>query len=545
MIQPCKEMNNSIANPDITRLNAIFTGENVFLPKGTTSNPRQRRKIIGSFRNPDIIKQKDVSISKRKVKSFLKKIARIELTDKKSLEKNFQSLISKIGGNLLKMKLFPMFEKIKTDKRLTGILAYFTRNSLYRRDQIRANDILVFLQKFPNPYIFQYEAKDFLDIIEWFNCRNKRIQYEASMKTFMEVVYGKKFEYLMEINLLRREAKQIYLKNLNNCKKEMDSLLVKTVNKSEAEKVLHRTLVQGSPFKGQRLTPGVLEKWGLLPKYQIYINGIERAFFSPAYNIGQGRIAVTAYIKKEKKYIAVSYYLSNSHGIWRCLDGYFMVENKIISYGKKGRQDSMNLSLVFQKALSNITQTKIPIIDICQGHSDFVFAGTTYNALFQINANPKVKIEQKNGLTLLNVPDLPQKLAGNFYPEKGKRIPPEAIKFYNQNQAPDFSKLITQWEAKNKTYGNINYEAFLSKNGQFIYAFCRDEKNRIWLGSIENHSNIKPSGIREIWVDGGDLTTPAYEYDIKAGNYGNRKLRRGNYIDMYENYLSKIWKTVS
>jgi hypothetical protein len=336
------------------------------------------------------------------------------------------------------------------------------------------------------------------------------------------------------------DAKQIYLKNLKKCKEELDTLVVEIVNKEEAEEVLNRTIVQGSPYKNQLLTPEILKKSKLQPKYRMSKKGIERALFSPAYNIGQGRIAVAAYIKKEKNYLAASYYLSNSHGIWRCLDGYFMVENKIISYGKKGRQDSMNLALVFQKALSEITKNGTPIINIHYCQSDFIFTGTTYNALLQINTrHSKTKTQQKN------VPDLPQKLSGNFYAGRGKRIPPEAIKFYNHNQAPDFSKLITRWKAAHKIYGKIVYEAFLSGNGQFIYTFCRDEKNRTWLASIENHSKIQPTGVRGMWVDGGDLTTPAYEYDIKAGVYGNAQLRWGNYIDMSKNYLSKIWRTVN
>jgi hypothetical protein len=322
--------------------------------------------------------------------------------------------------------------------------------------------------------------------------------------------------------------------------------MVKTVNKREAKEILGRTLVQGSSFNGRMLTPAILKKYGLQPKYKVYMQGVEQVFFSSPYGIGQGRIAVTAYNKKDKKYIADSCFLSNSHGIWRCLDGYFMVENRIISYGKKGRQDSMNLSFLFQKALAQITNNGKNIIEIQPGERDFLFAGTTYNALFQVDTGKlKTEISLNNSVPVPNAVSLSQKLSGNFYPEHGKRIPPEAMKFYNQSQAPDFSKFITLWESKNDTYGKITYKAFLSGNDQFIYAFCRDEKNRIWLGSVENQSKIKPSGVREIWVDGGDLTTPAYEYDIKAGHYGNRGLRRGNYIDMYENYLSKIWKSTN
>jgi len=333
------------------------------------------------------------------------------------------------------------------------------------------------------------------------------------------------------------EEKQISLKNLKKFREELDTLVVEIIDKEEAEEILKRTIVQGSPFKGQLLTPEILRSSLLQPKYRMCITGMERALFSTPYNIGHGRIAAAAYIKDKKNYIAASYYLSNSHGIWRCLDGYFMVENKIISYGTKGRQDSMNLALVFQKALAEITKNGTPVIDIPYYRRDFIFTGTTYNALLQINTRDnQTKTQQKK------IPDLPQKLSGNFYTDRGKRIPPESMKFYNHNQAPDFSKLMTSWEAANEIYGKIVYEAFLSGNDQFIYTFCRDEINRIWLAGIENHSQIQPTGVRGIWVDGGDLTTPAYEYEIKAGVYGNTQLRWGNYIDMSKNYLSKIWK---
>jgi hypothetical protein len=503
------------------------TNDNLFLPKGILSNPRQTRKIVGCFRNPKFISQRDVTISEKELDSFFLEVARKEITDKKTIEKAFQNLVSRIKGNILKIKMFPMFEIIKADRHLIGILAYFTHGSLYRRDEVRAIDILEFLVKFPDPYTFQFEAKDFLDIIEIFNSRDKRKEYEESMKTFMELLYGKQFEYLMQINLIRRKAKQDYFKK--SFKDMFESLSVRPVNKKNGREMLNRLKIDGSPFNGEILTPEIVEKNGLQPKYKMSVYKSEMACFSSAYDIGLGRTAVVAYIKKDGNYIPRSYYLSNSHAIWRYLEEYISIEGKIVSYGTGNKRDSTNLPLVFQKSLSIIAKNGVSIID--SRDRELIFAGTSFNALSEIG---------EKSIHALETECVPQKLHGNFYQENGKRTPPDELKFYNYNQAPDFSKFITGWELGNKTYGKITYQAFLSKDNRLIYTFCKDEIGRAWIGSIENHSNIQSTGLRETWIDGGDLTTPAYEYIEKAGNYGNRNLRWGDYIDMSKNYLSKI-----
>ncbi len=73
--------------------------------------------------------------------------------------------------------------------------------------------------------------------------------------------------------------------------------------------------------------------------------------------------------------------------------------------------------------------------------------------------------------------------------------------------------------------------------------FCRDKNNRAWIGGIENNSPIRTIGLRERWISGGDLTTPAYEYSqmIKDEDvlYANQNMRKGKYVDMFEQYLSK------
>ncbi len=84
-----------------------FTGtkDNLFLPEGVSSNPRQRRKIVGCFRNPKLISQRDVNISEKELDSFFLEVARKKITDKKTKEKDFQNLVSRIKGNILKIRI--------------------------------------------------------------------------------------------------------------------------------------------------------------------------------------------------------------------------------------------------------------------------------------------------------------------------------------------------------------------------------------------------------------------------------------------------------
>lgn len=509
--------------------------ENIFLPESVTLDPRQRRKIIGSFSNPDIIHQPDFHLSENEIETFVMEVARklVTSTDRKTIEKAFQELIAKVRGNILTLKCCPIFEKIKHDKHLTGILAYFTRGSLYRREEVQELDVLVFLKKYPDPYGFQYDAQDFLDIIHLFNPPDKRKIYETTLQTFMKLLYGKQYEYLMQINLIKREAEKVYQGKVNKLREELRTLSITEVTETEAKEILNAAEIQGSPYKDRMLTPPDLEKNGLQPKYKISFKGFPPAYFSSPYHIAQGRVAVVAYMKKGGQYIPGSYYQSNSHGIWRRLEGYIMMEGKIVSYGAGEKRGRTNLPLVFQKALAEITGNHSPIIKLAGEESDFIFAGSSFSTLFLLSRN---STSMESGIKEKK----PEQLDGNFYGANDHLIPPEEVDFYDLCQAPDFSKKVTHWETVNNAYGKITYRAYLSVDDRFIYTFCKDETGRAWIGAIENHSAICTAGPRETWVDGGCLATPAFEYLGREGNYGNSELRIGNYIDMFKNYLSKV-----
>ncbi|MDQ1353425.1 MAG: hypothetical protein QG657_3731 [Acidobacteriota bacterium] len=527
-------MNTEIANY-FKRFSSATRKENIFLPEDVTPDPRQRRKIVGSLFNPHIIWQPDTHISENEIETFIMDVARKLVTsaDKQSIEKDFQELVAKVRGNILTLKCFPIFEKIRRDKHLTGILAYFTRGSLYRRDEVQELDVLVFLKKYPDPYGFQYEAQDFLDIIHLFNPPGKRKIYEKNLQTFMKLLYGKQYEYLMQINLIKREAGQIYSEKAKQLHEQIKTVSIAEIKETEGKEILKAAEIQGSPYKGRMLTLSDLAQNGLQPRYIMSFKGFAPAYFSSPYHIAQGRVAVIAYLKKDGQYIPGSFYQSNSHGIWRRLENYVMMEGRIVSYGAGEKRGAANLPLVFQKALAEITNNPNLIINLDHEESDFIFAGVAHSTLSLLSRNSTAaesEIKEKQ----------PEKLDGNIYNENDRLIAPEEVDFHDRRQAPDFSKQVIHWEAVNKLYGKTTYKAFLSGDDRFVYTFCKDERDRAWIGCIENHSAICADGPRETWVDGGCLATPAYEYLGREGNYGNPELRIGNYIDMFKNYLSKV-----
>ncbi|MCP4155317.1 MAG: hypothetical protein GY757_46755 [bacterium] len=509
---------------------ADFSVKNFFMPGGIASNARQRRKIVGSFKNPKMILKPDLDVTQSDFDAFFAELSSEGGTHKVSVEKRFQKLISVINGNLLKLKLSPMFSLIQENKRLCGILAYYALGSLNKRNKITEDDILVFLRKYPNPYSFQFRAGSFLDKIESSNGKGKREIYEQAMKSFMEILYGKQFEYLMQINLLRLEAESYNVEKTVEYNDEIETLTVEKMSGERGGEILDTLEVRGDPFNKRMLSADILVRNGLFPRYKMSLKGCEMAYFSAIYTIGLGRKAVVAFLRKDGKWIPRSYYFSNSHGLWRYLEGYMMLEGKIISYGQGKKRRSMNLPLVFQKVLARISEAS-QVVDV--EDSEFIFAGTAPNILFNTKDHGSTYIQATARSS--------RKLCGTFYHGSEKRTPPEEMRFHDDGQIPDYTKFVTSWDAQNKLYGRLVYEVFLSRDRKLIYTFCRDRAGRKWLACVENHSPILVAGLREVWIDAGDLDTPVYEYMSKAKGYGNKELIHGNYIDMHKHYLSKIW----
>ena len=325
-----------------------------------------------------------------------------------------------------------------------------------------------------------------------------------------------------------------YFKRISNIfSKEKNSLNSKeNSSKSEdkeAQEVFSKAKINSTPFLGKKLTLDILKQEDLLPREKIHIEKDVSLYPSNIYDLGEGRVALIAYIKKDGKVTVNSFYRSNSQGVWRYLPEYKIDDDGEIGLYSKGYgEESVTLPISIQKALADTTKN-MPVLNL-KNNPEFILAGASHEAW---------KTDKKDIAYYKETDSDPKKLDGDFNFKNKKTIPEEIT--LTEKESPDFSKKITSWEQQTDLYGKIFIEVFPSRDGKLKFMFSRDSVGRVWINGIEDsNSEIQSTGLRKSWVKGGDLTTPAYEYDEMAKGYGNNNMRKGDYVDMYEKYLSKV-----
>ncbi len=294
---------------------------------------------------------------------------------------------------------------------------------------------------------------------------------------------------------------------------------------STASPVIER----GSPGEF-RLSVAALENADLLPKYEIKLNGTLLLFSKPY--IFEGRTAFVGYVNdgSTDQFTARTYYLSNSQESWRYLPAYRE------GWFEKGfSEESINTPIPVQLALFNlVAQQGAAKVD----HSNRYFFGTANH--LDINVHNTYRVVMGN----------PANFEGNVFPPEKydrsgnrKKLAPESIQVANE-QAPDFNKKIEQAKINymNARGENVDviFDIYPSKDGTLRYMFRRTKDNKAGIAMIEKKSDVNIVGLRGEWVDPGDLTTPIYEYTSQDGGYGDYSDRDGNYVDMFNNYLSNI-----
>lgn len=307
---------------------------------------------------------------------------------------------------------------------------------------------------------------------------------------------------------------------------KLEENFIDALSNGEIEQLYKHIEIHGDPLEGKMLTPEILKDAGLLPRYQIETKHGVMWFSSSGYRMENNRIATVAYVQKNNKLIPRTYYRSNSQGVWRYLPSANSPEGK---YDKGYREESINLPVNIQIALAKLMGKEGQILDI--NNPGLIFRGTARRWDRSV----------LEGTFYGEIESEPKKL-GNFKAEEeGEKVAPETIDLPEDLQ-PDLSegKTLARWIQDSEIYGDINMEAVPSKDKTLIYIFCRDKLNRVWIGSVEDDSKVLSTGLKQTWIDLGDFGTPAYEYLSQAGKYVNFNIKSGNYVDVFENYLSKI-----
>jgi len=512
-------------------------------------NEYQQNKIIAALSSQssqkfDIIFGEAVEISDEQREKFLQKLSGEEIKEEdiKKLILNIRPPIQEEKDPDNPIKLFGKVSNHEHYHQMTSFLAELAIGDFNRGRELNPTNLAELLQRYPDPITFEKATQKILKEIGSKISLEKYNEFKKSLEELNLILYGKRAEYYNQIKLLQKEARE-NVKDENQTKKtqytksnnktieirkkqekiQYRDIQIEKINNDESNKILEKTKIHGDSFMGEFLTTEILKEEKLGPKYKTKL-GNYTIWLSSAYELGSGRIAVVSYIEKDGEITAYSYYRSDSQGIWRFLPDYTIKENgKIKWVGKGYGEESVTLPIELQKTLSTITKEKIKP----KRNPEFIFAGTAkrFGREFKGYYN--------------EVESSPKKLNGNFYPKYNEKISPEQM-VLTDNESPDFSKLITSWEQETALYGKIVIEVFPSKDGRLEYMFCRDSSGKIWIGGIQDNSKIQSTGLRETWISGGNLTTPAFEYEDLAGNFGNDKEKIGPYVDMFKNYLSRV-----
>ncbi len=349
-----------------------------------------------------------------------------------------------------------------------------------------------------------------------------------------------------KLPVIEREPEVLLSKKILVKEKEQEietNEVISMVESLESQKVLSKTEIHGDEFNGKILTQKILRLNNLEPKYKITLGEDRLWYCSKPYDLGKGRIAVVAYVKDNDHFVARSYYRSNSHGVWKYLPQYLsvykpmdskpgdkeMMEERISWYSKGYGQESITLPVVVQFGLAqiNLNETKIEGVP----DKELVFAGTARG----------VYTKKENITYMVRVSETPDYLDGNFYSTGAdEKIPPEKLLFNDTKQSADFSKLVLSWTQPSSLYGPLNIEVFKSKDGNKLIMFYMDSSKRVGIASIEGDSVFTTTGLRERFVNSGDLSTPILEYRGEDGGYGEEEGGKGHYVDMFKRYNSKI-----
>lgn len=391
---------------------------------------------------------------------------------------------------------------------------------------VNADSLKLFLVKFPTPGAFESARIDFLEAVKRSNTREKYLEYAREMDEFCQVVYGKRMEAEEFFNQLSRDAEEW----------ELDQ---------EAEKLKAEFLVGAEiegdiwPQRGReyKLTPEVLEKGGLGPRFLLEIGGV-RIALSKVFK-ADAHEAVIAYVKFDTGVKVRGYYRSNSQGMWRYLADYVGSDGAISWYGVGFNEESLTLPLKLQKALNMAAEHGIH--EMSRANMAFFLGATAKRFKSKEEYKRLVADGQMSGAYYEEVLRKPAYDFGVLGPVKH---PPQSVDV-SPELAPDFRNEIDHYKVNTDMYGEVTIRQFPSADDSLRYAICEvidvvSGEKKVWIGGIEVNSPITSTGLKKEWVSTGDVCTPLYEYYTMAGSYGVDVGRKDGYLSMWERYLKFV-----
>lgn len=475
---------------------------------------------------------------------FLQRLAHGEITSKD--EHNFLLLIP----NPLQDQAVDaprIFERIVADPRARQILAVAAGKNAGNWQDLDPTAVTMLLtavqedgDDYRTPVGFIKLRRHFLKGIHPRSSEQIYQGYVRSMNDLEQQLYGERLDYFRDFELLRHEARK-YADTKPAVWAKPQEVQLEPLSDERSAEILGRAVIEGDAWIGggieRSLSVHHLTLAKLVPRFAVRMDDAEIGL-SDCFQVSPGRIAVIAYVPTAVG-VKVRTFYQNGMDLWRYLPDYTRrADGKIDFYCIGYSSESVTLPVVLQEALARLVARKGVRVLTGAYDPEFLAAGTAY----AYDTRQDYQMQWSYG-----------RMRGDYYQEvsadpvnhdfdnnsSNHRKAPYTLSV-DYNSSPDFDHPIVSFELELPELGKVKVDGFASNDEQYRWLFCRDSKDRVWIGDVEVMSPLTATGLRRDWAIMGDLMTPLYEPTSQAGIYGDRNDTKGARQCMWNNYLSNI-----
>jgi hypothetical protein len=292
-----------------------------------------------------------------------------------------------------------------------------------------------------------------------------------------------------------------------------------------------------------------LQEVDLIPHFTQRLANELTANYTESFLIGDRSFVLGLIESSSGSHETVLYYTSGSQAVWRWLPGYDA--NAVPSFSKGELESSyseqaMTLPAPMQKALSEVASIGHTDIDddvpVIEDSASLDLASTQEVVVKKIDAKQFLR-----GLVVSTECDSRAKyidqfaepnLDADFDPGFDNQSP-ESLDI-THNFMPDFTHRNDTWTAESPIYGAVSYTTFTSHDGKLEWLFCSTKDNQHWVGGAHALSApLRPTGIKNQWVNLGVIASPAFEYPDES-NHGAPEVVGTEYVDVTESFVHKL-----
>ncbi len=491
------------------------------------------------------IETDDPQVTRAEREAFLQRLADGKITARD--ESNFLLLVCDTPKDATP-DFGKMFEQIAADPRQTQILAVAAGYNLANWKAVDKSvlpKILTVVQDdgddYRTPVGFLRLRRHFLEGIR---PRAKEQVYKAYVRSMNELeatLYGVRLEYFRQFELLRHEARKL-MPIVETTQAQPTEAQFDVLTSERSAELMGRAVIDGDPWQGggleRHLSTHALTLAKLVPLFTLRVDGMEICL-SDIFQLPAGRAAVMAYIPAYDGVKIRTYYRTNAQGFWRYLPDYTRrADGKIDFYCIGYGEESVTVPMEVQAVLAQIEAIRGVRVLPSTTDSEFLAAGTAFAYDTRQDYQMQWSYGRMRGDYYQEVSAEPVNHDFDIHGSNQKKAPYTLSIDYNRS--PNFETHTIRFEIETADAGRVVVDGFKSYDGQYNWLFCRDSKNRAWVGQVEVISPMTSMGIRRDWIALGDFMTPLYEHTSQAGIYGDRNDTKGARQCMWSNYLSNI-----